>query len=128
MKYLLVVFASIIVLLHSFIPHLHESELSLKEHVKVHETNNSGSLDFLSLMFHEFTEDGQMEDFVVDNNQPSASEDQQILSSTVLYVVALTLFNFEVKYDATPFNFYHEPAPHFSGYAEQWSVRPPPFA
>lgn len=54
--------ATIIVLLHSFVPHHHHSELITEDHIEEHEEASS-LVDFLALAFHFEQHDGQLEKY-----------------------------------------------------------------
>lgn len=125
-KYSFLFIASIIVVLHNIIPHVHENELSAEEHIKTHKTDKETSIGFLALAFHEFSEDGQMEDFRVDDDHPSI--EQPDYNITLLCAVVTSLFNIELESVTTQTYTDLTPPKQLSGFAGLWSIRPPPFA
>lgn len=54
--------ATMIVLLHSFIPHQHHSDFKIQDHIEEHQTIDS-FVDYLALAFHFEQHDGQLEKF-----------------------------------------------------------------
>ena len=77
-KYTFIYLAAFIVLLHQLVPHVHQSELSEQEHQLVHENEATDFVDVLALIFHEFTDEGEMEEIVLrqqDDANFTASQD-----------------------------------------------------
>ena len=112
-------------MLHNFIPHTHKSELNTSEHIEIHQAKSSSTLDILSLIFHEFTEEGEMEDILVKANT-NISFDVDFVALVIvnkLFTVALTEEK-ESKQHTLPLD---EPYQD-SSFSTAWSVRPPPFA
>ncbi len=62
-RWISVYMATAIVLLHSFIPHTHHSEVSITEDIRQHK-DASSLLDYLALGFHMEHGDGQLCEFV----------------------------------------------------------------
>lgn len=123
-KYSFIYIAAFIMLLHNFIPHVHESELNSTLHKQIHQAESYSTLDLLSFIFHEYTEEGEMEDVLVKANT-------QINFSIVF--IALLANNFtnvvlseekEHKQHILPLDERYQA----SGFSTAWSVRPPPFA
>ncbi|MDF1676891.1 MAG: hypothetical protein P1U44_14350 [Vicingaceae bacterium] len=117
--------AAFIMLLHNFIPHTHESELNKTQHEQIHQTKGASTIDILSLIFHEFTEEGEMEDILVKDNTQ--------INFSVVFIASLTINNFtnvvlpeekESKQHIIPLDKRYQD----SGFSTAWSVRPPPFA
>lgn len=74
--------ASTIVALHLLIPHAHCEELTTKNHNEFHEQQEGTLIDYLSFIFHEYTEDGDMEHFVPDQDFFDFSSDLYVLPSS----------------------------------------------
>lgn len=112
-------------LLHNFIPHIHKSELNNAQHEQIHQAKNASTLDILSLIFHEFTEEGEMEDILVKANTNISFNVDFVALVIVnkLFTVAIT----EEKESNQHFLPLDEPY-QASGFSTAWSVRPPPFA
>ncbi len=64
-KYGFIYLATIVVLLHHLVPHVHHSSHSDKEHQFIIENKTSDFIDFLAIVFHDFTDEGEMEEIVV---------------------------------------------------------------
>ncbi len=63
--------ALLFILLHAIVPHAHANEMNEAEHATLHQQTEHSPLDILSLLFHEFTEEGSLEEFV--RNEASQS-------------------------------------------------------
>lgn len=63
--------ALLFILLHAIVPHTHTNEMNEAEHATLHQQTEYSPLDILSLLFHEFTEEGSLEEFV--RNEASQS-------------------------------------------------------
>ncbi len=124
-KYSFVYLAALIMLLHNFIPHIHKSELNSSQHEQIHQAKSASTLDILSLIFHEFTEEGDMEDILVKANTNISFNVDFVALVIVnkLFTVALT----EEKESKQHFLPLDEPY-QSSSFSTAWSVRPPPFA
>lgn len=124
-KYSFIYIAAFIILLHNFIPHVHESELNSTLHKQIHQAESSSTLDLLSFIFHEYTEEGEMEDILVKANVQ--------INFSVVFIASLTINNFtnvvlpEEKESKQLFVSLDELC-ETSGFSTAWSVRPPPFA
>jgi hypothetical protein len=124
-KYSFIYLAASIMLLHNFIPHTHEGELSSAQHQEIHKTENLSAIDVLALIFHEFTEEGEMEDILLRSNA------NEILAAT--FILLPTILNsYDFLIDAE-YEIFQHPVPkdelHQSvGYFSALSVRPPPSA
>lgn len=124
-KYTFIYLAAFIVLLHQLVPHVHQSELSEQEHQLVHENETSDFVDVLALIFHEFTDEGEMEGIVLrqqDDANFTASQD-----FIPLIPFGLDLLETNQPTVTTTF-FILEKHPVFSGIHSSWGIRPPPFA
>ncbi|MCB0402490.1 MAG: hypothetical protein KDD41_10435 [Flavobacteriales bacterium] len=124
LKYYLLLFAAIVVVLHNIIPHVHKSNLSSYEHQEVHQVEQS-TLNLLALAFHEFTEEGQMEDFVVHGGQSIQTLKETVVDLATVVPVLSVEQPEQIK--LYPFNdpLIVRPA---SGYGLISHVRPPPVA
>lgn len=112
-------------LLHNLVPHVHESQLNEQEHQLIHENEASDFVDVLALIFHEFTDEGEMEEIVLhqqDDANFAASQD----------VIPLIPFGLELLETNQPIVittfFIPEKQPVVSGIRSSWAIRPPPFA
>jgi len=125
MKYSFIYLAASIMLLHNFIPHTHESELDSTQHQQIHQAEITSPIDILALFFHEFTEDGEMEDILLRSNT------NEVLAAT--FIILPTILNsYDFLIDAE-YEIFQHPVPkdelHQSvGYFSALSVRPPPSA
>lgn len=112
-------------LLHNVIPHIHTSELSISEHQKIHQTEYSSPIDLLTLIFHEFTEEGEMEDVLVKaNSNISFNVDFVALVIVNKLFTVILIEEKEPKQPFLPLDEHYQA----SGFSTAWSVRPPPFA
>ncbi|TXB64732.1 hypothetical protein FRY74_09785 [Vicingus serpentipes] len=123
MKYSFVYLAAFIMLLHNFIPHSHKSELSNSEHQQIHQTESSSPIDLLALVFHEFTEDGEMEEVLPNTNTAFAA-------TFFLFPIITNSYNFSLEIES---ELLQHPLPkderlQFAGFLPTQSVRPPPSA
>ena len=124
-KYTFIYLAAFIVLLHNLVPHVHQSQLTDQEHQLVHENETSDFVDVLALIFHEFTDEGEMEEIVLrqqDDADFTASQD-----FIPLIPFGLELLETNQPTVTTTF-FILEKHPVFSGIHFSWGIRPPPFA
>lgn len=124
-KYTFIYLAAFIVLLHQLVPHVHQSELSEQEHQLVHENEATDFVDVLALIFHEFTDEGEMEEIVLrqqDDANFTASQD-----FIPLIPFGLDLLEINQPTVTTTF-FIPEKQPVVSGIQSSWGIRPPPFA
>lgn len=71
-----------ILLMHSFVPHHHHSELSFEQNQEEHQ-NADGIIDFLALAFHFDHQEGQMEEFTVAQSDFEFDEIQLLDFATV---------------------------------------------
>ena len=117
--------AAFIVLLHNLVPHVHESQLNEQEHQLVHENETTDFVDVLALIFHEFTDEGEMEEIVLrqqDDANFAASQD-------VIPFIPFGLDLLETNQLAVTTTFFiPEKQPVVSGIQSSWGIRPPPFA
>jgi hypothetical protein len=112
-------------LLHNVIPHTHESELNNNQHTQIHQTENPSPIDVIALFFHEFTEEGEMEDILV-KAKTNVSFNVDFVALVIvnkLFTVVLTEKK-ESKQHILPLDELFQA----SGFSTAWSVRPPPFA
>ncbi len=124
-KYSFIYLAAFIMLLHNFVPHTHESELNTSEHEQIHQTETSSPIDLLALIFHEFTEKGDMEDVLIKANTSISFTVSFIALPAINKQLTVPLFEEkELKKYFLPLNELHQS----SGFSTAWSVRPPPFA
>ncbi|MCW8898428.1 MAG: hypothetical protein OQJ96_08710 [Flavobacteriales bacterium] len=124
-KYTFIYLAAFIVLLHQLVPHVHQSELSEQEHQLVHENEATDFVDVLALIFHEFTDEGEMEEIVLrqqDDANFTASQD-------FIPFIPFGLDLLEINQPTVTTTFFIlEKHPVFSGIHSSWGIRPPPFA
>jgi len=126
-KYGFIYVAMMLVLSHNLIPHVHKSQVTVEQDVVLHQTNSFSFVDVLALLFHEFTEEGEMENFVVRNNHDAAVD----LSSLVFAFVfsSLNPYTFDVIQPESTVLLQDIDSDNLTeGFLTAWSVRPPPFA
>lgn len=126
-KYGFIYVAMLLVLSHNLIPHVHKSQVTVEQDAALHDAEDFSFVDVLALMFHEFTEEGEMENFVVRNNHDATVD----LSSLVFAFVfsSLNLYTFDVIQPESTVLFQHVESDNLTeGFLSAWSVRPPPFA
>mgnify|MGYP000170951321 CR=1 FL=1 len=124
-KYSFIYLAAIIMLLHNLIPHSHESELNSNQHTQVHQTEINSPIALLGFIFHEFTEEGEMEDILVNaNTNVSLSAVFTVLLMANKTLSVILAEEKETKQYFFPLNEHYQT----SGFSTAWSVRPPPFA
>lgn len=112
-------------LLHNIIPHAHESELSNSEHQQIHQLEPSSPIGLLALVFHEFTEDGEMENIIVKASSKISFNVGFVVLTTINMLFTVPLI--EEKESKQHFLSLDKPY-QASGFSTVWSVRPPPFA
>ncbi len=124
-KYTFVYLAAFIVLLHNLVPHVHQSQLTDQEHQLIHENEATDYVDLLALIFHEFTDEGEMEEIVLrqqDDANFTASQD-------FIPLIPFGLDLLETNQPTVTITFFiPEKHPIFSGIQSSWGIRPPPFA
>lgn len=126
-KYGFVYVAMLLVLSHNLIPHVHKSQVSVEQDAAFHDTEYFSFVDVLALMFHEFTEEGEMENFVVRNNHDFSVNDAPF--ALVFLFSALNPYTFDVIQPESTALFQHVETDNLTeGFLSAWSVRPPPFA
>ncbi|MDT8412174.1 MAG: hypothetical protein RQ875_06930 [Vicingaceae bacterium] len=124
-KYTFVYLAAFIVLLHNLVPHVHESQLNEQEHQLIHENEATDFVEVLALIFHEFTDEGEMEEIVL-RQQGDADF---IASQDFIPLIPFGLDLLETNQPTvTTTSFILEKHPIFSGIHSSWGIRPPPFA
>jgi hypothetical protein len=124
-KYTFVYLAAFIVLLHNLVPHVHESQLNEQEHQLIHENEASDFVDVLALIFHEFTDEGEMEEIVL-RQQDDANF---AVSQDVIPLIPFGLELLETNQPIVTTTFFiPEKQPVVSGIQSSWGIRPPPFA
>ena len=126
-KYGFIYVAMLLVLSHNLIPHVHKSQVTVEQDAALHDAKDFSFVDVLALMFHEFTEEGEMENFVVRNNHEASLD----LSSLVFSFVfsALNSYTFEVIQPESTVLLQDINSDNLTeGFLTAWSVRPPPFA
>lgn len=123
-------FAAFVVLLHNIIPHVHEEKLNEVQDQKFHENENALPFGLLVLAFHEFTEDGQMEDFVSQHHHINLDFNvvKELISPFKYFsfdVQSIIFDSFLHKFEQLIFN---ESIDLDTGIRTSWGVRPPPVA
>lgn len=126
-KYTFVYLAAFIVLLHNLVPHVHQSQLSEQEHQLIHENETSDFVDVLALIFHEFTDEGEMEEIVLRQQDNPNFVCLKELTPPVSFGFELFDSNLPMVTITTTF-FVPEKHPICSGIQSAWGIRPPPFA
>lgn len=124
-KYTFVYLAAFIVLLHNLVPHVHASQLSSQEHQLIHENEVADYVDLLAIVFHEFTDEGEMEEIVV--RQQNDSNFSAAISFAPFIPIEFDLLKTDLSTVTTTF-FISEKHPIFSEIQSSWGIRPPPFA
>jgi hypothetical protein len=126
-KYGFIYVAMLLVLSHNLIPHVHKSQVTIEQDAALHQSEEFSFVDVLALLFHEFTEEGEMENFVVRNNHDASLD----LSSLVFTFVfsALNPYTFDVIQPESTVLLQDIDSDNLTeGFLTAWSVRPPPFA
>ncbi|MBW6483473.1 MAG: hypothetical protein K0B10_10495 [Vicingaceae bacterium] len=125
-KYGFIYLATIVVLMHNLVPHVHHSSHSDKEHQFIIENKTSDFIDFLAIIFHDFTDEGEMEEIVVRTH-----DDFHVFAQQLNFIhEAIVNFNLEkstliiIRTFLIPEQFF---AVH-SGVQSAWGIRPPPLA
>ena len=124
-KYTFVYVAAFIVLLHNLVPHVHESQLNEQEHQLIHENEASDFVEVLALIFHEFTDEGEMEEIVLRQQDDADFTALQDFIPLIPFGLDLLETN---QPTVTTTSFILEKHPIFSGIHSSWGIRPPPFA
>lgn len=124
-KYTFVYLAAFIVLLHQLVPHVHQSELSEQEHQLIHENEATDLVEVLALIFHEFTDEGEMEEIVVRQQDDTSFTPSQDFIPLIPFGLDLLETN---QLIVTITFFIPENQPVVSGIQSSWGIRPPPFA
>ncbi|PKP42759.1 MAG: hypothetical protein CVT95_12410 [Bacteroidetes bacterium HGW-Bacteroidetes-12] len=125
-KYGFVYLATIIVLMHSVVPHIHHSIHSAQEHQFMQENETAGFIDLLAVIFHDFTDEGQMEDIIV------KSHDDFNFFTPHIDLIHYATYSLTLN-ELTPIlirsiSIYEQHFPVHSGTNSSWGIRPPPFA
>lgn len=125
-KYGFIYLATIVVLLHNLVPHVHHSSHSEEEHQFSIENKTSDFIDFLAIIFHDFTDEGQMEEIVV-----RMHHDFHVFTQE-LHFIHETIVNFNLE-KSTPIiiRTFLIPEQFFvvhSRVQSAWGIRPPPLA
>jgi hypothetical protein len=124
-KYSFIYLAAFIMLLHNFVPHTHESELNTSAHEQIHQTKATSALEVLALIFHEFTEAGEMEELLVKAHDNISFDADFVALLSINKAITIVLIE-----EKEPKKYYL-PLDEFcqaTGFSTAWSVRPPPFA
>lgn len=112
-------------LLHNVIPHTHESEITNEQHKQVHQKETSSPIGLLALIFHEFTEEGDMEDILIKAKTSISFATSFIVLPTINTQLSIIFFKEkESKQYFLPLKELRQS----TGFSTAWSVRPPPFA
>jgi hypothetical protein len=129
-RYSFLFFAAFVVLLHNIIPHVHEEKLSEFEDQKFHEKENTLPFGLLVLAFHEFTEDGQMEDFVSQHHHINLDFNvvKELISSFKYFSLDVQSIIFESSLHKFEQLIFNESIDLDTGIRTSWGVRPPPVA
>lgn len=106
-------------------PHVHQSQLNEQEHQLVHETEASNLVDVLALIFHKFTDEGEMEEIVV--RQQDDANFATLQDFIPLFIVDFELLEINLPLVSITFSI-TEKLPILSGIHSSWGIRPPPFA
>lgn len=129
-RYSFLFFAAFVVLLHNIIPHVHEEKLSEVQDQKFHENENTLPFGLLVLAFHEFTEDGQMEDFVSQQYHINLDFNvvKELISSFKYFSLDVQSIIFESSLHKFEQLIFNESIDLDTGIRTSWGVRPPPVA
>ncbi|MBX2960358.1 MAG: hypothetical protein KF732_10425 [Flavobacteriales bacterium] len=126
-KYGFIYVAMLLVLSHNLIPHQHKSQITVEQDAALHQSEDFSIVDVLALLFHEFTEEGEMENFVVRNNH-----DVVLDATSFVFVFLFSSLNpyvFEVIQPESTVLLQDIDSDNLTeGFLSAWSVRPPPFA
>lgn len=126
-KYGFVYVAMLLVLSHNLIPHIHKSQVTVEQDAALHQSEDFSYVDVLALLFHEFTEEGVMENFVVRSNIDATADATPFVF--VFLCSALNPYIFDVIQPESTVLFQHVESDKLTeGFLSAWSVRPPPFA
>lgn len=106
-------------------PHVHQSELSEQEHQLIHENEATDLVEVLALIFHEFTDEGEMEEIVVRQQDDTSFTPSQDFIPLIPFGLDLLETN---QLIVTITFFISEKHPVVSGIHSSWGIRPPPFA
>ncbi|MCC7332831.1 MAG: hypothetical protein IT232_09505 [Flavobacteriales bacterium] len=116
--------AMLFVLAHALISHVHESQATLNQDISIHKSENSSFFDFLSYLFHEYTDEGDMENFIVRSSFENNVDFINLFSFDTFFD-----FNFGEIEKIIPIKQYKSnfnTSPTFSGFFNSIGVRPPP--
>ncbi len=123
-KILLFSITTLIIVAHNIIPHYHNSEISYEKHSEIHLNSEDSFFDYLAFLFHEYTEEGEIED-VLTSEQNNLSH-LKIYKTPILLVFQYVL-KLEVPVISEP-NYYAQIILETdSGFTEKLKVRPPPY-
>lgn len=113
--------AGAILSLHLLIPHAHSEELSPREHDEIHQQHEGNFIDYLSYIFHEHSNEGDMEQFVPDQDVFDHTIDLGPVPQFVDQVPPIRLISSRNSYYVTPAIQNLQ-----SGFISSWGNRPPP--
>lgn len=125
-RYFLTVIAATIVLIHNIVPHVHKNEISEEEHSIIHQNSTLNFIELLSLIFHEYTTDGEMEEMILRSQKNLEFIKIVLLNSD--YIPINNIFKplisegFSCAYSA------QNVLPPQSHKLSCWGIRPPPVA
>ncbi len=123
-KILLFSITTLIIVAHNIIPHYHNSEISYEKHSEIHLNSEDSFFDYLAFLFHEYTEEGEIEDVI--------TSEKNVFSFIKIYKTPILLvyqyvFNQEVLMISEQ-NYYAQIILETnSGFSKKLKVRPPPF-
>lgn len=126
-KYGFIYVAMLLILSHNLIPHLHKSQITDEQELAIHQSEDYSIVDELAILFHEFTEEGEMEDFVIRNNHETRVDLSSLFFASVFS--SLNSYTFDIiQPELTILSENIESDSLIEGFLSTWSVRPPPFA
>lgn len=83
-------FATLIVLVHGFVPHYHEDEMNFAQHESLHKKIDGGFLDDLALAFHEQSFSEDLKIFSIEDGQIIASQPEIISDFPTFGILAIS--------------------------------------
>jgi len=129
-KYGFIYLAMLLVLSHNLIPHQHKSQVTVEQDAALHQSEDFSIVDVLALLFHEFTEDGQMEDFVSQHQHINLDFNvvKELISSFKYFSLDVQSIIFESSLHKFEQLIFNESIDLDTGIRTSWGVRPPPVA
>jgi hypothetical protein len=119
------------VLLHSMVPHKHLGQVNDEEHLLIHRSAERSPLQLLAYIFHEFTEEGDMERFL-------SVHAQNVAPAPLCYILPAAIPQFLLDFNFEPDCYsigYFLPRNDkqkrpiwnaLAGFCSVWAMRPPP--